>query len=107
MVEARGEPGLFEHSLAEPFVIGEAFVYRSFKATALEMHVERAIHLAHAAAPGKSTDLVAGDELTRRNASLYCHRPSRVVVAGARSPAPKQRGGRTRPAAATPPHPAR
>ena len=82
VVEARGEPRLAEHPLAEPFVVGEALAQQLQGDRALEPHVERAVHLAHAAAPGKSADLVAGDELTRRNPSFYCHRPSRVVVAG-------------------------
>ena len=99
VVEARGEPRLPQHPLAEPLVIGEAFAQELQGDGALEPHVERAVHLAHAAAPGKSTDLVAGDELTRRNASLYCHRPSRVVVAGCTIAGPEatRRPDRARP----------
>ena len=82
VVETRGQPRLAQHPVAERLVVREPLAQQLEGDRALEAQVESAVHLAHAAAPGQSADLVAGDEITRRNPFLYCHRPSRVVVAG-------------------------
>ena len=78
VVEARGEPGFLQHPLAEPVVVRQALAQQLQRDRTLEPRVVRPVDLTHPATSGEGADLVAGDDVTRRNSSAYRHRPSRV-----------------------------
>ena len=62
VVEPSSEAGLAEQPLPKPFVVGERRQEELQRDRALEARIERAIHLAHAAAADELVDPVAGDE---------------------------------------------
>ncbi len=78
VVEACGEARLAQETLAEALVVRELLDEQLEGDGALEAHVLRPVDLAHATASDESADLVAGDDVSRRDPPSYRHTPSRA-----------------------------